>query len=298
MANDRVIRDAADSLGLLAAFSHDVQRISGLVSSEIRLMIERTDDTKWDQPRAVAYGQLLRMDAWMRSLCKLNEPLDFQPIAAGARSLLELSVDLALVATQPSAAQEMIDWEWSAKHKHAAAVKRYYDERKLPVPSENREAALFAVRDATRIDALRRRNRWIDQKQRPIHPPRWTRRNLDADCVEADKWPHRSDFSFVRFYETRFRPLCWEVHGSGFVGRSTGADVFPFVAARGLLEAADLTIVGSKACLHIFGLWSSQMTRSFDELENQRRSQKDEHFVQARLAAQQGPAADGAAPRR
>jgi hypothetical protein len=276
-------------LALLQAFAADLEWVSQVVAGDLRLKIEaKIPRTK---RLDVSLGQFLRIDAWLRTLCKLSEPMHFQATSAGARSMLELAVDLVLLASDQNAAERLQDWEWSAKHKHATAVKRFYETVGGAVPPENAEAIAFAVRDAARIESLRRKHGWLNSKQKPCHPPRWTERSLDADCVEADKWPHRGDFSFVRFYETRFRTLCWQVHGSAFVGRTIRADVFPFLSAQALLDASDLAVIGAAATLHTFDLWTVPTKEAFEKFANERYRRRNELFLKAR-AAQKAVAAD------
>jgi hypothetical protein len=287
--SERVKRNTIESQAILQAFAADLEWVSQVVVGDLRPKIE----AKIPRTRKLdaCLGQFRRIDAWLRTLCKLSEPMHFQATAAGARSMLELAVDLVLLASDQNAAERLYDWEWSAKYKHATAVKRFYETVDDPVPPENAEAVTFAVREEAKIESLRRKQGWLDGKNKPYHPPRWTKRNLDADCVEADKWPHRGAFSFVRFYETRFRTLCWQVHGSAFVGRTIGADVFPFLSAQALLDASDLAVIGASATLHVFDLWTRDVKAAFEKFASERHRRRNDLFLKAR-AAQQAVAAD------
>jgi hypothetical protein len=210
----------------------------------------------------------------------------FQAAASGARSVLELVVDLVLLAMDPKGAERLYDWESSAKERHAAALKRYYEKSLGTVEEEGALAIKWGSERAKEIEGLRRKHGWVDKKKgKPMHPPRWTNRNLDADCIEADKWPLRGTFSFEEHYEKRYRPTCWAVHGSAFVGRYLPEDIFPFEPARYLLEASDLALLGARACFQRLGLLTSDIHSTFERFEHTRKCKQEEVYLRVRNAS-------------
>jgi len=279
---EREKTNAIESVALLKAYLADLEWVSRIIASELRARIEARplQTIKLE----AAFGQFIRLDAWMRTLCKLDDPIHFQATSSGSRSILELVVDLVLLNSDQTAAQKLLDWEWSAKHKHACAVKAFYDGKGIEVPANNAEAVAFAVRDAEKIKAIRQKHGWIDGKRKAFHPPRWTKRNLEADCLEADKWPYRGSFSFSEFYATRFRTLCWAVHGSAFVDRTIRRDIFPFVSAKAILDASDLAVFGAMVALQTFDLLTAEMREKFESFNAERHRRRNKVFLEARLS--------------
>ncbi len=287
------------SRGLHAAAAAACHRTSKFVSSFLRPLV--SDPSALSVPDRVIYGQLVRVDSWLGSLAKLSDPSDFQPISAGCRSILETAVDLILIGADKSRVQALIDWEFSAKHKHACAVVAFLDGGGVSGEdhSESREFSRTAQAQTT---AIRLKHGWLDKKKKgspkPIHPPRWTGRNLDVDCAEADKGQAAGGFSFRAFYETRYRPICWDVHGSALVTRSIKKDVFPYIAARALDECAELSLIAARSCLKTLAVWSPEVNAVVAVFLEEVRKEGEEIFRKVRDAVQQGVAADGAAPRR
>lgn len=282
-----------ESLALLTAHSEDLRDVSQAISGDMRFL---TDSRPPQTPADVcAMTQFLRLDAWMRTLSKLTEPvclepMHFQAAASGARAVLELAVDLVLLATDPKGAEKLHDWEWSAKERQAAALKRYYEKS----GGTAREEDAFVMKRGSELtkqtEALRLKHGWVDKKTgKPRHPPRWTDRNLDADCIEADKWAFRGTFSFEEHYERRYRPTCWAVHGSAFVGRHSQEDVFPFEPARYLWEASDLALLGARACFQRLGLLTSDIHGKFERFEQTRKRKQNEGFLRIRNASLASP---------
>jgi hypothetical protein len=189
------------------------------------------------------------------------------------------------VSTKPGQAQ-------SAKFKHAVAIRRYFTETREETPPEHQEAVLFADTAGTKIEALRQKNGWVERPkgkpEKAIHPDRWTKNKLDQDCVAADRHDLGRVFSFHRFYETRYRSLCWDVHGSAFVGRKIGEDIFPFVAARCFEECADLAEILSWKTIKSLGLWNPDVEATFAVMTTRRKEAKVLAYAVTKHAVQPG----------
>ena len=167
-------------------------------------------------------GMFLRSYGWMKSLIKLNEPSDFQAVISCVRSLLEITVDCALLhsdATE-SNAKKMHWWEESAKLKVAVILKEYYEiDLNTEVPNEY----------TPQLDYIRNNENEILQKRREFwdgkHPNnRWTgSANLEKDIIVADTLLGKAglselEMSLKEFHETEYRRLHWYVHGSALTG--------------------------------------------------------------------------------
>jgi len=81
-------------------------------------------------------GLYARVLAWMQTIVKLNDPLDFQALSIANRALLEITVDLILLHQDKtnSSGWRMHWWGESQKMKSAEQIIRYYESNGLPVP--------------------------------------------------------------------------------------------------------------------------------------------------------------------
>jgi hypothetical protein len=238
--------------------------VSQFIASWVRSWIAGLD-TK-DDASAVLAGQLLRVDSWLRTLAKLDDPADFQGVAAACRSLLETTIDIALVHANPQDHEQLLAWEESAKLHHAENCVTYLDGQNIV--GTNEVIRDFVTQHKARIDALRTKFGWVKKTNVPRHPGRWTDRNLGDDAKQADKLGHA--FKFERFYETEYRRTCWSVHGSGFAMRRIGAVDFPSLAGLLFPHCCELALLSAEMVLRHFGLWSPEREKHFSDVSKQR----------------------------
>jgi len=205
-------------------------------------------------------GLYLRALAWIDSLTRLTESADFQAISSGARALLEICVDLTLLAHARAdyPAANVLAWEESVKLKASERILRRHPK---DVPGHLRETARYAAREGDRIRAMRERLWGLDSKGRPHAPERWTGpgRSLEADAVAADKL--MSDGDFAEFYDERHAQLCWSTHGSGLAAvRNIPERYFPGVAAIAAGECVRFGFLACQLALDFYGLDSDPIT--------------------------------------
>lgn len=225
----------------------------------------------------VLAAQLIRIDYWLRSLEQLRRQTDYQAVTAGCRAMLECAIDIALVRANPDDYQKVLDWEDSLRLKHAQALATYC--AKDEEVKEHFERPIgWAETERDRIKALRLQHGWIERRKRPDgtidelprHPDRWTNYKLDHDAREADKiqkqWADEGPiFRFERYYETRYRELCWDTHGSGNARRQVGADQLPAIGARAFFDCARMSITAASWVVRHVGLWDDDWHNKFDE---------------------------------
>ena len=192
--------------------------------------------------------------AWQYTVTRLTAPADFQAVFAACRALLEIVVDCVLLHHLPDAAAKAADWELSAKLKHAEAIRRHYGGKGNP-PSEMRHAMEFAAREGTRINGIRAARRWIQPSTgKARHPDRWTAQDLGHDARSADRFEH--GLRLEEIYETKYRMMCWYVHGSGAIGlNALGADLFPGLGTLVFPVVATLAVEHAKLLLKYSNLW-------------------------------------------
>jgi hypothetical protein len=148
----------------------------------------------------------------MRSLAKLNQSTDFQAVAGCNRTMLEIVVDMILLHHDKTthSAYWMEQWELSAKLQVAECLINYFRRMGQPVPPEHKAEKEFVQQNQASI-RTQRFSLWPSCKGR--HPSRWTgQANLLSDIREADRL---QGTKLEEFYETRYRQICWDIHGSG-----------------------------------------------------------------------------------
>ncbi len=270
------------AFALAAGLFHANRFVTKFIREDVRRWMP-AEDVK-DDAGAAMYGQLLRVDAWLRTLSKLDDPADFQAVAAACRGMLETTIDMALLLRKPEDFQKVLDWEASAKLKHAQCMARYFDGEGV-APPESHEVHIvgWARSNAARVEALRIKNGWVERQKRVIegsqdpradsaekgrHPDRWTGRNLGEDAREADKVG--LSFAFARFYETEYRQLCWSVHGSAFAMRDVGPEGFAGLAGLLFPRCSDLGMTAAEILLRYFKRWGDEQAHAFTEVRHQR----------------------------
>lgn len=206
-------------------------------------------------------GMFLRALAWMQSLAKLDQPTDFQAIAACNRALLEIAVDMVLLYhDKTNGSTEQLEWwEQSAKLHVAENLVKFYEDAGKPVPSEYQPQVEFIQQQKTKIDQ-QRSTLWPHKGNKPKHPPRWTGdRDLLSDIREADKL-HGMEVQQVlkvtleEFYATEYRRMSWYIHGSTLAGiRNVPPEGFDLACLFAYRMCAGLAMLCTRIVLEEFG---------------------------------------------
>lgn len=160
----------------------------------------------------------LRTYAWMQSLELLNQTKHIQAISAGNRSLLEFTVDLVLLHTDPtnSGGWKMYHLAFSERLKAAEQLVDYYGAGN--VPSTHAEAESFIQREKASIEDMRF-HLWPSKRDpsKGTHPDRWTGRNLFddvqvADDAYGDQIQESLGMPLAEYYRTEYRRMNWMIH--------------------------------------------------------------------------------------
>lgn len=233
----------------------------GEVNSFVRSLLRPMFDSAPESVRKHAFlGQLLRVQGWLGTLVRLDDPADFQAVLCGERTLFELALDIVLLSGDPSGPEKLIEWEESAKLKQAHLGMKYV-KSKGGLPEEHFGWATRLEME-TEIEAKRKHRGWSKG-----HPERWTGpgRNLLTDAVAGDKQQTR--FGFEGWYQTRYRSVCWSVHGSALVTRMLPMHDYPGVVALSLKWSADLAQEAARSAVEAMGFLSSEEAEgAFDRL--------------------------------
>src|SRR4029453_18358868 len=78
-------------------------------------------------------------------------------------------------------------------------------------------------------------------------------------------WPDEPPFRFARFYESRYRELCWDTHGSGNIRRQLHPDLLPMIGAKALFDSARMVVIAACWVVRHLDLWDKPMLARFDE---------------------------------
>jgi hypothetical protein len=221
------------------------------IGGPVRTALCGADDGGGPLPVPLA-GGWWRSLCWQYSLTRLTSPSDFQAVFGAARALLEIAIDAALLQHLPDAPAQMHDWEESAKLKHAEALRRHFNGR--GVPPEYAPPIAFANHEGTRIVAARLARGWT-KKGKPQHPNRWTDQDLGTDAARADSLD--SSLGLSEIYETKYRQMCWYVHGSGSIGIGLNTASFPALGGLMFRTCNVLSITHAKMLLRYAGLWDT-----------------------------------------
>jgi hypothetical protein len=159
----------------------------------------------------------LRAYAWMQSLELLNHTKHIQAISAGNRSLLEFTVDLVLLHTDPTnnSGWKMYHLSFSERLKAAEQLIAFYGAGN--VPAVHAEAEAYIAREKPIIERMRLQLWPNKDATKGLHPDRWTGRDLfkdaeKADEVYGDQIRTNLGVSLAQYYRTEYRRMNWLIH--------------------------------------------------------------------------------------
>ena len=152
--NDFVQRNLA---GTLVANSF----LSGYAADRLRAVDDRSS----------VKGLALRAIALVQSLSRLNRVADVQLVIAANRAVLELLVDVILLAHYgPNEGVERLEaWELSAKYKFAFLSVKYVKEKRGELSEVEKPLAEFVAREEANVESIRQKY-WPDERGKGRHP--------------------------------------------------------------------------------------------------------------------------------
>jgi hypothetical protein len=207
-------------------------------------------------------GLWMRAYAWMQTIGKLNDPLDFQAISAGNRALLEITVDLVLLHHDKTneSGWKMFWWNLSEKLKASEQIISFYNEQGLTVPDTYEAQEIFCRDEKSIIDNMRV-TLWPNKKNpsKPVHPDRWTGNgNLFDDIVKADQLYGsviKADIglTLVEYYRTEYRKMNWRIHSGVASFWNQPPEAYNLTCGFALKWCADFGMLCTKIILNDFG---------------------------------------------
>jgi hypothetical protein len=226
-------------------------------------------------------GLWSRAHAWMQTLVKLNDPLDFQAISVANRALLEITVDLILLHKDKTngSGWKMHWWGESQKMKSSEQIIRYYQQNGLDVP-EQFDAQVEFVRDSKSSIDIMRTALWPNKRDpnQPRHPKRWTGNpTLFEDIELADAFygqQVKADLgsTLVEYYRTEYAKMNWRIHSGVAAFWNQPPEAFNLVAGFGFKWCADFGMLCTKIVLLDFGFGEvlDDLRQEWENLRHQR----------------------------
>ena len=187
------------------------------------------------EPQKTVHLLVERAAVWMKSMSKLDGWTDYQAHSAGCRAMLELAVDVALVASEPELATRMWAFEESAKLKSCNRYRAFALKTNKANPDPTKMT--FGSRNEAAVKALRRQH-WGTED----HPRTWFGKAFEQMAREADR---RVGSDYEATYASRYDELCWGTHGSTIAMiRPAGlpAHFIPAIACAAVGESSRLAL--------------------------------------------------------
>ena len=196
-----------------------------------------------------------RAAIWLTSLSRLDRPTDYQAHSAACRALLELVVDVVLVASEPPPCERMWAWEESAKLKIMPALQGVRAEGEGE-GAEYSEARLPRTKRADRPEPPKAA---LGNGQAP---PTWFGKPFEQVTAEADRRANASrkvghvETDYEATYAKNYDELCWGTHGSSLAMiRSTPPPEFlAALAMRALGESSRFALDLTERAADFLGL--------------------------------------------
>jgi hypothetical protein len=206
-------------------------------------------------------GLWMRAYAWMQTLEKLNDPLDFQAISVGNRALLEITVDLILLHHDKTneSGWKMFWWNLSEKLKASEQIVNFYTEQGLAVPDKYEAQEEFLRNEKASVENMRT-TLWPYKKNpsKPVHPDRWTGSgNLFPDIEKADQLfgsviKDDIDSTLVEYYRTEYRKMNWRIHSGVTSFWNQPPQAYNLVCGFAIKWCADFGMLCTKIILNDF----------------------------------------------
>ncbi|HEX5703855.1 MAG TPA: hypothetical protein VFX97_11690 [Pyrinomonadaceae bacterium] len=222
-----------------------------------------------------------RAHAWMQTVKKLNDPLDFQATAVANRALLEITVDLTLLHQDKTNASgwKMHWWGESQKMKSAEQIIRFYQENGLDVPDQFDGQVEFVRNSKSSIDHMRT-VLWPNKRnpKKPTHPERWTGKPTlfediqMADVFYASQIEADLGSSLTEYYRTEYAKMNWRIHSGVAAFWNQPPQSFNLVSAFAFKWCADFGMLCTKIVLTDFGLTAvlDNLRQQWEDIRTQR----------------------------
>jgi Family of unknown function (DUF5677) len=174
-----------------------------------------------------------RMQLWVRSLSELKEPMHFQAVCAGARSIFELLLDLRTLSRNPSLVDQLVAFTEVNRYQNAQkTVKLLERHPEIDRTRYKQQAAVVADDDRRREHERTMSKYWPSEAdKRRNGPSHWFKGSVYGQCRELG-------VEHELAYRTEYAHHCWFVHAAlvGVDGISEEGLVNTFTRAHVLVQ--------------------------------------------------------------
>jgi hypothetical protein len=206
-------------------------------------------------------GLWMRAYAWLQTIEKLNDPLDFQAISVGNRALLEIAVDLVWLHNDKtnSSAWKMYWWGQSEKLRTSEQIVNFYQNESRVVPDIYEAQETFCRNEKLNVENMRK-TLWPKRKKPDSHPKRWTgNANLFDDIVAADQYygpviQREVGVTLAEYYRTEYPKMNWRIHSGVASFWNQPPQAFFLMCGFGFKSCADFGMLCTKIALTDLGL--------------------------------------------
>ncbi len=223
------------------AFAESSEHVRFLAADVINPLLEAAMATGSSDREKAVVGCYYRAYAWMFTLAILRDPIHFQAVAAGARSLFELWVDLKLLLCDTTGHDVRRYHAFPRVERFRAAQKIVEFSDKHPTLKIECSHQRTSVNDASKaqeIDALVVKLWGKDKKGNPNYPRHWSGKDLAARIPLGDT-------EMERIYSEQYPLLSWYVHSgsAGYAGLDDNALRCCFALSHTMAQRASLASI-------------------------------------------------------
>jgi hypothetical protein len=178
-------------------------------------------------------GTMYRIAVWLKSLERLDHPIDIQPVFAGARSIFELVLDIKLLIVDPPSAPKFRAFVFVERFRAAKGLVDYLD--KLPGGAAKADAQRTFVGNPAnqqKLEVLCKQCGWWDaSKNKPKRLDHWSGKNMADRSRDAG-------IQYEELYKSYYPQLSWNVHAGavGVLGISPAGFESAFAVAHGIIQ--------------------------------------------------------------
>jgi hypothetical protein len=179
--------------------------------SAILNLAELTTDKKTSEREKALIGIYFRVHGWMESVSKMNTSACFQGVAAAARAIFELVLDLEMLDNDPSGVnlKKFVGFPDMDRADVAEKCLRFFKENKQTLQMFREEHLLRAIQNKKDLVEKNRVSLWGKSKHGEVK--HWTgEKNIKA---RAKSVKQEYENLYVEFYAL----LCWSIHSGATV---------------------------------------------------------------------------------
>ncbi len=223
------------------AFAESSEHVRFLAYDVINPLLEGALATGASDKETAITGCYYRAYAWMGTLSILREPIHFQAVAVGARSLFEIWVDMKLLMEDSTgkSVEQFHAFPKAERFRAAKKIVEFSDKNPtLEVECAYQRTLVSNSSKEQEVEALVVRLWGRNKEGEPNYPRHWSGRDLTARIPPGDA-------ETKRIYSEHYPRLSWYVHSgsAGYAGLDEGALRSCFALSHIMAQRASLNAI-------------------------------------------------------